>query len=309
MCSCIKASSSLVSLVSSLHAHLAHSSFFLPILLTIRVEPILYSRIIVYNANILWLLYRTICDPASSKTPRYLASHVKTIIFTFCKRAEQAVSILLNCCQSAHTIVVWGESTPPWQLDDFDSPVKACNNLAPKHLSIYLQHTPRDEFFAHPIFKNVTHLELFGVYYECWLSWRWDTLSHLKSLTHISLHMDFYQPGQLAKLVKQAAASCSPGLRVILVWFHHSFSGWINAEREFSDIMAIHSGDVDLRAVVAYRGPTKGSTGFVELGMINRENRDMLCEWSGQYTREDFWTQAEDQIEERRRQLETATDS
>jgi hypothetical protein len=275
-----------------------------------RVEPIIYRRVILYNANTVKLLHRTIFDPTSSKNVEYIASHVKILVLDFLITRAKETPTLLNCCRGVETLAFQDDIDTNGQGSELlrwayamhikVSPLTTCIDLAPKRLSIHLKHIPKDHFFAHPIFQQVTHLEIARVYQGGWL---FDTLSHLKQLTHISLHcdVDLSEQGQLAKFVKQTGPSCCRGLRIIVIWTHKSFSEWRDSQHGLSDIKAIQSGDVDSRAVVAYKGPAKEGEKFVEFGMIARDHNKTLYEWSGQSTGKDFWMEAEEQIEERRR--------
>jgi hypothetical protein len=73
---------------------------------------------------------------------------------------------------------------------------------------------------------------------------------------------------------------------------------------ELDDIKAIFEGEVDLRAVVAYLGTLKESPGW-QPDYVNllRVHEDVLRDWGEIRDGEDFWAEAEQTVQKRRRRL------
>ena len=71
---------------------------------------------------------------------------------------------------------------------------------------------------------------------------------------------------------------------------------------ELDDIKAIFEGEVDLRAVIAYLGTLKERPGW-QPDYVNliRMHEDVLRDWGEIHDGEDFWAEAEQAVEKRRR--------
>ncbi|KAJ2927071.1 hypothetical protein H1R20_g9986, partial [Candolleomyces eurysporus] len=159
---------------------------------------------------------------------------------------------------------------------------------------------PEDQIkFSHPIFRNVTHLNL------VWCQKvgspkdevKLDTLRKLKNLTHLSLGPAFVLEGMFSKWVGTIVSLGPESLRVFIFWISKP---WYFSEKSqfLDDIKAIYEGRVDMRVVI-------GSMGSQPVGKyaFERSKEDVLRDRAGIPDGKDFWALAESMIEERRRRI------
>lgn len=238
------------------------------------------------------MFYRTFRDPSSTKGLGFFELHVKVFILAALSMTND-VAAILKACKGIETLAIWSFKSAEPTKKVIASPV-----LSPLRLSVIAElFFIGQRHFAHPIFQNVTHLEV--VCYDD-DDWEWETLSQLRHLTHLCFDARYFNatPRSYSQLVKDTIAFCPPTLRVFILWYDsalHSLSGGDQSE----DIDSIYKGAVDLRAVVAHEGRSDGTTGI----QFCRDFPDILKDWAGLSEDKDFWTQAEDRIEERRRRL------
>jgi hypothetical protein len=173
--------------------------------------------------------------------------------------------------------------------------------VAPSHLSVNRHMLPmRQRHFLHPIFQDVTHLE---VIWEPKDDWSWDSLSQLKRLTHLSLDLHLDSP-DFVKIVRDVIGDCPPCLRVLVIW-SDTDSYFYNEENHLPldslGVRAIARGDIDPRAVVAWSDQTLKDLPCPQSEQpIMRNYNDVKNDWAGlSAPGEDFWAQAERVIEGR----------
>jgi hypothetical protein len=242
------------------------------------------------NAKTAKLFYRTVRDPVCTKPPDFFALHVKVFIITCTQVTEDTVAAL-QACRNLNTLAIW-TSTQNIAM----RALLSSSLLSPRHLSIVAEMFYRHErHLAHPIFRNLTHLD---IVWDDEKQWDLDALPQLESLTHLSLDIRFSpRPAQLIKRI----ASLSPAsLRVLVLWIV-SFHEFCDGHVHLADIKAICEGEVDPRAVIAYSGKIRADTGMHPEYAIMRSYEDMLYDWSGEQTfGNDLWALAEEKIEARR---------
>ena len=278
-----------------------------------RVEPIIYRQLFFFDvarrlpATALKLYY-TMRDPSTSKPQEYLAFHVKTIFIDVNQFATERVLAVIKACQNVETLLLWSCLGRPFANLFLRCPSSATSRIAPARLSLTCIHALRheDRHFSLPFFRNVTHIEFIRMSFEGQDRWRFDTLQDLPHLTHVSTHIEFWRPGQLVKVVERIIRCCRPTLRVFIAWAYCSNPNSSLSDLHLADIMAIYTGDVDPRAVVGFTqlASHEGLTPqFLEYAMIRRSQRQIVREWDGRSAGRDFWTEAEERIEERKRQI------
>ncbi|RXW17601.1 hypothetical protein EST38_g8252 [Candolleomyces aberdarensis] len=277
------------------------------------IEPVLFHTLIIQSASQLESLRRIVEDAnhgnsSSTKSPDFFANHVKVVaIITLNSDAANILSVL-KACRNVEILVLWsnpnkldmGAASPSGILgkelrdlrDFMTSP-----ELSPRRISMFHHILSTDEaHFSHPIFQNVTHLELVRVDSKA----GWDTLQSLPCLTHVSAHCLSGMEGY-GRWTREAMDLFPASLRVFIVWFYPDFC-FENTHAEFEGVKAIQDGDIDSRVVVAYMGSSLLSSW--DLYPILRLYEDIIGDWMGYSVGKDFWTLAEEFIEERRRRRE-----
>ncbi|RXW17602.1 hypothetical protein EST38_g8251 [Candolleomyces aberdarensis] len=285
------------------------------------IEPILYRTLIfeLEDTDQLGNLCGVIEDinhGDSTKSPDFFASHVKAIVITN-DRQQYATSVLsiLKACHNVEMLALWTAkpSGREWvwpygrdlrDLRDFiTSP-----ELSPRWISITSNLFPIDEVrFSHPIFQNATLVELV---------WEergdgdphnvgWDTLRYLPRLSHFSVYRSFYMKG-CDRWVRETVDLLPSSVRVFIFWLYPTFFFRDDTSKEFEGVKAIQGGDLDSRAIVAYMGyslPTLPDL-HPNLHPIFRSYNDVVKDSAGVPVGKDFWTLAEEFIEERHRRRE-----
>ncbi|KAJ2924612.1 hypothetical protein H1R20_g12483, partial [Candolleomyces eurysporus] len=277
------------------------------------IEPILYRTLIIQSEAQLESLRRIVedtnqIDSSSTKSTDFFATYVKVVaIVTLRSDAANALSVL-KACPNVEILVLWsnpnkleaGGASPYGtlakdlrDLRDFITSPK----LSPRRISMF-HHilTTSEVHFSHPIFQNVTHLELVRVDSKA----GWETLRSLPCLTHVSAHCLSSLEG-CGQWTREAMDLFPPTLRVFIVWFYPDLC-FENTHAEFEGVKAIQDGDIDSRAVVAYMGSSLLSSW--DLHPILRLYKDIIEDWIGCSVGKDFWTLAEEFIEERHRRRE-----
>lgn len=171
-------------------------------------------------------------------------------------------------------------------------------SVFPRRLSITTNPFPEDQVtFSHPIFRNVTHLNLVWTqgYRKPEDEVGFNTLGGLENLTHLSISVTFgIGPGfsgWVSKIVSQAPKS----LRILIIWI---FGTWHfhDGYPSFNELRTICEGGVDSRVVTGYIGSTQVGT-----YTFSRTWGDVLRDCAGIPEGKDFWTLAEEMRDERRR--------
>ncbi|KAF6761231.1 hypothetical protein DFP72DRAFT_880463 [Ephemerocybe angulata] len=105
------------------------------------VEPIFYRNVTVYGNG---LFARTVRDEESTKPPDFFATHVKTLLFEHTSRREDVPIIVRKS-----------------RIADELRELVTTNLLTPTQLSVGGRLFPADQLhFSHPIFRNITHLDV-----------------------------------------------------------------------------------------------------------------------------------------------------
>jgi hypothetical protein len=246
----------------------------------------------------------TINHVNSMKSPDFFGHHVKAIAITNGLEFDaSAILSILKACHGVEKLVLWYD---PEQSSRLRSPSEkdkirdfrdfiTSPGLSPRWISIVSDIFPTDAVhFSYPIFQNATHVELV---WEESSAIRWDTLQYLPCLTHLSIYCQFYLEG-CDRWVRETVNRCPFSLRVFIIWLYSKsyFNGNPRSE-EFAGVKAIQDGDIDSRAVVAYMGQ------FLPRGCdvrpITRSHSDGVKDCAGIPVGKDFWTLAEELIEER----------
>lgn len=207
---------------------------------------------------------------------------------------------VLKLCSNVETLALPGFFAHTRQRDvlrDFKK-FMTSPRLSPRRLHIGSPVFPRDQLhLSHPIFHRVTHLEFLSKE-TISKGWDWSTLRCLVHLTHLSVYRPFRKI-EFRRGAEEILAVCSQHLRVFILWVDLDFPP---ADDEVNSIC---SGHVDPRLVL----------GFADLEMNNDINLspytmtrlyDSLIYFKhvpqdgGLYrTRLNFWTKAEEIIENR----------
>jgi hypothetical protein len=247
-----------------------------------RVEPLIYRRVVLSSTAQAQLFYRTFRGPSSSKTLAFFEQHVRVFILSALSRTRD-VAAVLEVCKGIKTLAIWSHKSSEETKKAIASPF-----LSPTRLSIIAElFFSGQHHFSHPIFQNVTHLEV--VCYDN-DDWEWDTLSRLQHLTHLSFDSRYFlvPPPSFSQLVKNTISSCPVTLRVFVLWIDSALPG----DYEWEDINSIYEGRADSRAVVACEGEPGGEA-VIQIQMY-RGFPDILKDWAGLSEGRDFWTEAED---------------
>ncbi|KAJ2921707.1 hypothetical protein H1R20_g15386, partial [Candolleomyces eurysporus] len=281
------------------------------------VEPILYRTLLIDHKALLENLcgiFEDINHGKSAKSSDFFASHVKALIITsdYLQDATNILSIL-KACHNVELLTLWtnpreGDSVRPHGRDLRDlRDFMASSGLSPRWISVtsrIFSIYDHEVDFSYPIFQNATHLELVweegdsGPDQVCW-----DTLRHLPCLTHFSVYWSFYSIEECSRWAREAVGLCPLSLRVFVLWVPSACYDFNETSEEYGALMAIQDGTVDSRAVLAYVG--ESSLTLYDLHPILRSYRDVLGDWAGVPVGKDFWTLAEELIEERHRRRET----
>lgn len=230
-----------------------------------------------------------------------MASHIKILIVASPITSPiGAIVAMIKSLRNAQTLMVWD-----WHASLHE--VGTSCHLAPARLSLSrLRFLPVQQSFTHSMFKNVTHLELVWRYQECWNGWKWDSLLALTHLSHFALNLisNFLvnvPPRLLEELVEQTISKCPPSLRVFVLWIPieaFSFEPY-RGGRAFQREDGVH---VDGRVVVGcFTTSQPGNP--PPCARIKRTFGEIIHDWAGVSPGKDFWTEAEDVIEQRRRSL------
>ncbi|KAF5317234.1 hypothetical protein D9611_003840 [Ephemerocybe angulata] len=254
------------------------------------VEPILYRNVTVYGNG---LFARTIRDEESTKPPDFFATHVKTLLFEHTSRRED-VPIIVRKCHRAWSIGFWIAEA---RIADELRELVTTDLLTPTQLSVGGRLFPANQLhFSHPIFRNVTHLDVMG---KDSFDWEWESLLQLKKLTHFSLDVQVNTQQNPFKQAQRILAFCPESLRVfILTEVGPGYGSWTDrGDSEIVDIArAFSNGEVDPRAITAYT-----RLGGEYEYAIPAPYHELLDEWADpSNVRCNLWTRAEDLIKRRR---------
>jgi hypothetical protein len=268
-----------------------------------RIEPILYRTIIIEDTKHLGNFCGIINHTNSTKSPDFFGRCVKAIAITNSRERDAAGLLsILKACHNIEILALWFSSDGSGRLSQSDRDnirdlrdFITSPGLSPRWISIVSDIFPTDAVhFSCPIFQNATHVEL--VWEEPPVV-RWDALQYLPCLTHLSIYCQFYLEG-CDRWVRETVNRCPFSLRVFIIWLYSKsyFNGNPRSE-EFAGVKAIQDGDIDSRAVVAYMGQ------FIPRGCdvrpITRSHSDGVKDCAGIPVGKDFWTLAEELIEER----------
>ncbi|RXW17603.1 hypothetical protein EST38_g8250 [Candolleomyces aberdarensis] len=267
------------------------------------VESILYRTLIIEYPGQLENLCGIVedidhADSSSTKSPDFFASHVRAIVITKeCQEYAKNILSILKACHNLDILALWStptgrDSGDSQELLDF----LASSELSPRWLSIASSIFAADKVhFSYPIFQNVTHVEL---------SWeerngepdevQWDTLRCLPCLTHCSVFPSYFQGW--GQWVRETVDLCPRSLRVFILWIYPEYYLYHTSE-EFEGLKAIQDGHIDSRAVLAYMGDSLPTS--CDLYPILRSYKDGVRDFAGVPVGKDYWTLAEEFIEER----------
>ncbi|RXW11305.1 hypothetical protein EST38_g14550 [Candolleomyces aberdarensis] len=259
------------------------------------VEPKIYHRVMLRRVAVADLFCRTLLDAETHKPPEFFATHVKVFILAYINVNEK-IAAALKKCRGVRTLLIWDLGS---EMQEIFGSTESLLSLNPTGISICGQMIAegQDGIFHHPIFRNVTHLDL-ACFDEDDLR-RWGkNLSQLKCLTHFSLDLR-YRSSSPAQMAREALCLCASELRIFIIWCYgdHFFESHIS----FGDVKAIWEGEVDMRAVT---GCMHGRP--AELLAIFRDSGDIFRDWAGTSVdpENDFWAQAEAVVQGRRQRLE-----
>lgn len=173
--------------------------------LEIRIEPILYRHIKLTNSLQADAFIRTLDSfpPESSPNHSLFLNSIKSISFTYGVTLHQAARILSTCktITSLSTCIEFSQKTLGVSFDDIDDfrNFMMTPSTTLRRLSVTLHaffHCP-DPDFRVPIFRNLTHLSIFGASAsEHCHKWSWTGLDTLEHLTHLALEFDTSTPLQ-----------------------------------------------------------------------------------------------------------------
>ena len=255
-----------------------------------RVEPKIYYRIALRDERAADLFCRTSLDPEGSKAPEFFATHVKIFALTSIS-VNDKIAAALKLCRGIQTLLVWSHisnrnlqdivnSSEPW--------------LTPSRLAVFGEMFPEGRYQLHyPTFHQVTHLDI-----VCFQEADWKegaSLSQLKHLTHFSLD-NRYRPKNLVKIVREVLGLCASKLSILIIWLDEGY--FSESHHCFGDVKAISRGEVDVRAVNGCMDSKPGKM----LGIF-RDGYDLFGDWadSSPDPENDFWAQAEEVVQSRRR--------
>jgi hypothetical protein len=170
--------------------------------------------------------------------------------------------------------------------------------------------------FAHPLFRNLTHLEALIVdwfvdYDDDPQEWDWRTgLTQLKHLTHFLVSAPICMDQTLEQGIREILVHCPPSLQVFISWIEN-FGPYGSAET--NQIEAIQRGDLDIRVVLVFMEDEDSSSSDDEGGPnkdSSSDSRAIICsvqdreqDWNGAEVEKTIWRRAEEVIEGRRRRL------
>ncbi|KAF5320229.1 hypothetical protein D9611_011362 [Ephemerocybe angulata] len=262
------------------------------------VEPVLYRHIYVDSFRTMNLLHRTILSHPSKESRFFL------------KNSCDAIVDILDACANIERLRMKARFTVIQPINNRDCPPSnrlcaqpAWNRLRPKHLEI------QDDLFwwsgrknhhfrtvgenANPFLIHVTHLvlklsppDLVEIH-----AWSWDTLRHLKSLTHLCIEPIFASFG--AEWIPVIVPHLPIALRVCVV----GLSEEDPALRARSGLMIENCMRADPRVVAAldeddyswWRKFAPGLNGKTIVRFNHPKETGML-------TDDDFWRRAEEMV-------------
>ncbi|KAF6755749.1 hypothetical protein DFP72DRAFT_313970 [Ephemerocybe angulata] len=270
------------------------------------VAPRLYRHVFVRDAQILFLLHRTL-EPLlkiSHPRPEYdfqRVQHawrgVQTLHFGLCKGFNSMLEIL-SVSSAASSIVI-----SQWPLEGETDDTKVgvhpvWDILRPKRLFLPSKHfSPTRRHFRSsdtPMFTNLTHFEMQFVGSHDPSAWEWASLAGLQNLTHLSIIVHML----VASDVAEALPHLPPSLLAFIV---NVCAEWRSNPREI--IQRITRGKNgpfdDDRVVVAIDENSYWKEGAVEEGKWDDVLwRNLKFEW--RHADEGFWAKADAMISRRR---------
>lgn len=269
-----------------------------------RVEPFIYRRVVLWKPNMITLFCRTVQavqEQSTKKTIQFFASNVKILIVASATTGPiGAIIIMLKSLQNLQTLVIWD-----WHATLHEA--IAASHPALTRLSLTrTRPLPAQRHFTHPMFQNVTHLEIVWRYPECWEGWKWESLQQLEHLTHFALNLisnflDKISPNGLVDLVKGVISNCPGTVRVLILWVprYAFFQRPFRDARTFEHVCKIDDrGRVVVGCFIAH--PEEEHGGVPDDVPIKRSFEENLYDWAGVSTGKSFWNLAEDEISERR---------
>ncbi|KAF6751316.1 hypothetical protein DFP72DRAFT_908120 [Ephemerocybe angulata] len=254
------------------------------------VEPVLYRHVLVDNKTTFAAFHS--CVIRHPTKPRdFFAVHVKTLAIPrgWAHPPAQVLEVL-KACKSVHTLLLRLLPNAEYAAGLHD----AVSSLVPERLSIMI---PTLRYHPPAVFRGLTHLELmFG---QPWAtSWDWKELEAMESLTHLCVR----GPGNVFRSVRESGvflAGILPlvprSVRVIVLWVR------VASLRDADELCGM-----DPRVIIL---ETSGIPEYVDCAegvvgphVIFRGLVDLRKDWAYIPCKErDFWTQAEEKIEERRK--------
>jgi hypothetical protein len=228
--------------------------------------------------------------------------HTKVAVVDFVDGAGETTMAILKACRNLESLAIWSAFfyflLKNKAVEFFATPFPTLRRLSLTDMISKQAH------FSHAIFSNLTHLDIVHDQGAQWVVWRWDALSTLKHLTHLSVEFRSSPSPAPAELVREIISYSPPSLQIFVFWPHYNttFDEILNSE----DVRDIREGEVDIRAVVASLTPF--NAGGVKYPVIVRSGPQLMGDWAGHLVGEDIWTQAEQIVEERRRLLKVRTD-
>jgi hypothetical protein len=142
----------------------------------------MYRRVVLSDTDAAHLFVRTVLS--RSKMKEFLASHLEVLIIS--PEGDFPTKSLTDILPSLRKIKTLVLGRPA--LDLRRTITSAHFQLAPARISLYQPRVlPNDQHFGHPVFKNVTHLELWWQSSRSsWEGWDWASLEGLSPhLTHL----------------------------------------------------------------------------------------------------------------------------
>ncbi|KAF5326645.1 hypothetical protein D9611_000706 [Ephemerocybe angulata] len=192
-------------------------------------EPVIYREVVVDTT---YRFIHTINNQASSKPENFFALHVKSLFFD--NIPPHFIAPIVEKCSSVLSLTIWstGYTLPEPNM------LMGLTGSAPRRLSLTVSAIALQErHFSHPIFQEVTHLDIFCVDRDEEMAWA--TLKGLKNLTHLSVQS---HPGEQHQQILRGIPA---GLHVVVLYV----SSEVQDDTK-SVIKAIDAGQADERAVI-----------------------------------------------------------
>ncbi|KAF6749866.1 hypothetical protein DFP72DRAFT_911926 [Ephemerocybe angulata] len=198
------------------------------------VEPVIYREVVVDTHG---LFVRTIEDPASTKPPNFFEIHVKTIFID--EIHPQKVAPILKKCSCIISLCLWG-------VTSLSKPYLSVTTVAPKRLSLAASTLDSNaRHFSLPLFRQVTHLDIYCGIGSGSEDMDWSTLNGLKHITHFSVSLDPDEPSY-GDIIRSIPVS----VRIMILYL-------VDFDVEDQGIQAIADGQIDDRVVICLVSQTR----------------------------------------------------